>query len=53
MYEQSVDRLACALGGKVVLPPAFQVSFFLFGSRTIRFLLLQFGVMRFGLSSSV
>ncbi|TEB37702.1 ARM repeat-containing protein [Coprinellus micaceus] len=24
MYEQSVDRLACALGGKVVLPPAFQ-----------------------------
>lgn len=24
MYEQSIDRLACALGGKVVLPPAFQ-----------------------------
>ena len=29
MYEQSVDRLACALDGKVVLPPAFQVSLFL------------------------
>ncbi|KAF9809312.1 hypothetical protein IEO21_07461 [Rhodonia placenta] len=24
VYEQSIDRLACALGGKVVLPPAFQ-----------------------------
>ncbi|KAJ3514366.1 hypothetical protein NMY22_g14756 [Coprinellus aureogranulatus] len=24
MYEQSIDRLACALGGKAVLPPAFQ-----------------------------
>lgn len=25
VYEQSLDRLARALGGKVVLPPAFQV----------------------------
>jgi hypothetical protein len=24
VYEQSLDRLACALGGKHVLPPAFQ-----------------------------
>ncbi|KII95405.1 hypothetical protein PLICRDRAFT_86789 [Plicaturopsis crispa FD-325 SS-3] len=24
VYEQSLDRLACALGGKSVLPPAFQ-----------------------------
>ena len=24
VYEQSIDRLACALGGKAVLPPAFQ-----------------------------
>ncbi|KAN0081729.1 Armadillo-type fold [Tylopilus felleus] len=24
VYEQSLDRLACALGGKEVLPPAFQ-----------------------------
>jgi hypothetical protein len=24
VYEQSLDRLACALGGKQVLPPAFQ-----------------------------
>ncbi|EMD36115.1 hypothetical protein CERSUDRAFT_156882 [Gelatoporia subvermispora B] len=24
VYEQSLDRLACALGGKAVLPPAFQ-----------------------------
>ncbi|RXW25102.1 hypothetical protein EST38_g773 [Candolleomyces aberdarensis] len=24
MYEQSLDRLACALGGRSVLPPAFQ-----------------------------
>ena len=27
MYEQSLDRLACAVGGRAVLPPAFQVSF--------------------------
>ncbi|KAJ7790566.1 armadillo-type protein [Mycena olivaceomarginata] len=25
MYEQSLDRLACAVGGRAVLPPAFQV----------------------------
>lgn len=24
LYEQSLDRLACAMGGRVVLPPAFQ-----------------------------
>ncbi|KAJ6627915.1 ARM repeat-containing protein [Mycena sp. CBHHK59/15] len=24
MYEQSLDRLACAVGGRAVLPPAFQ-----------------------------
>ena len=24
LYEQSIDRLACALGGKAVLPSAFQ-----------------------------
>ncbi|KAH8088992.1 ARM repeat-containing protein [Cristinia sonorae] len=24
VYEQAIDRLACALGGKTVLPPAFQ-----------------------------
>jgi hypothetical protein len=24
VYEQALDRLACALGGKSVLPPAFQ-----------------------------
>ncbi|KAG2014934.1 RAN binding protein-like protein [Coprinopsis cinerea AmutBmut pab1-1] len=24
LYEQSLDRLACALGGKAVLPPAFK-----------------------------
>lgn len=24
VYEQSLDRVACALGGKAVLPPAFQ-----------------------------
>lgn len=24
LYEQSLDRLACALGGKAILPPAFQ-----------------------------
>ena len=24
MYEQALDRIACALGGKAVLPPAFQ-----------------------------
>jgi hypothetical protein len=24
VYEQGLDRLACALGGKNVLPPAFQ-----------------------------
>jgi hypothetical protein len=24
VYEQGLDRLACALGGKVVLPPALQ-----------------------------
>ena len=24
VYEQSIDRLACALGGKAVLPSAFQ-----------------------------
>ncbi|KAM6503013.1 Armadillo-type fold [Amanita muscaria] len=24
LYEQSLDRLACALGGRAVLPPAFQ-----------------------------
>ncbi|KAF7325964.1 hypothetical protein MKEN_00447300 [Mycena kentingensis (nom. inval.)] len=24
MYEQSLDRLACAVGGRTVLPPAFQ-----------------------------
>lgn len=24
VYEQSIDRLACAFGGKEVLPPAFQ-----------------------------
>ncbi|KAF8637449.1 hypothetical protein AX17_002814 [Amanita inopinata Kibby_2008] len=24
LYEQSLDRLACALGGRTVLPPAFQ-----------------------------
>lgn len=24
VYEQSLDRLACALGGKAVLPAAFQ-----------------------------
>lgn len=24
MYEQALDRLACALGGKAVLPAAFQ-----------------------------
>jgi hypothetical protein len=24
MYEQSLDRIACALGGRAVLPPAFQ-----------------------------
>jgi hypothetical protein len=24
VYDQSLDRLACALGGKEVLPPAFQ-----------------------------
>ena len=24
MYEQSLDRLACAVGGKAVLPAAFQ-----------------------------
>ena len=38
MYEQSVDRLACALGGKVVLPPAFQVS--LFSSRVVWWLVV-------------
>ena len=27
LYEQSLDRLACAMGGKVLLPPAFQVGF--------------------------
>jgi importin-5 len=26
IYEQSLDRLACALGGKAVLQPAFQYS---------------------------
>ncbi|EGO00640.1 hypothetical protein SERLA73DRAFT_166917 [Serpula lacrymans var. lacrymans S7.3] len=25
VYEHSIDRLACALGGKAVLPPAFQL----------------------------
>ncbi|KAI0077247.1 ARM repeat-containing protein [Panus rudis PR-1116 ss-1] len=25
VYEQAIDRLACALGGKVVLPPAFML----------------------------
>jgi hypothetical protein len=25
LYEQSLDRIACAMGGKAVLPPAFQV----------------------------
>ncbi|KIK57273.1 hypothetical protein GYMLUDRAFT_263322 [Collybiopsis luxurians FD-317 M1] len=24
LYEQSLDRLACAMGGKVILPPSFQ-----------------------------
>jgi hypothetical protein len=24
MYEQSLDRVACALGGRAVLPPAFE-----------------------------
>jgi hypothetical protein len=24
VYEQSIDRLVCALGGNAVLPPAFQ-----------------------------
>ena len=24
LYEQSVDRIACALGGRAVLPPAFE-----------------------------
>ncbi|KAJ4482034.1 armadillo-type protein [Lentinula aciculospora] len=24
LYEQSLDRLACAMGGKVLLPPSFQ-----------------------------
>lgn len=26
LYEQSLDRLACAMGGKVILPPSFQVT---------------------------
>ncbi|KAF5347677.1 hypothetical protein D9758_014842 [Tetrapyrgos nigripes] len=26
LYEQSLDRIACAMGGRAVLPPAFQVS---------------------------
>ena len=25
LYEQSIDRLACSMGGRAVLPPAFQV----------------------------
>jgi hypothetical protein len=24
LYEQSLDRIACALGGRAVLPPAFK-----------------------------
>lgn len=25
LYEQAIDRLACAMGGRSILPPAFQV----------------------------